>query len=80
MLLHADSYVENFGLHFSVEPIQLSSILYAIYSLGHELEDEHQAHMEDVDTLSGDLITNMRRAPVQYFRQVVTSIAVHAGL
>lgn len=69
MLLHAEEYEFNFGLSCTTEPLQLSSILYALYSLAHELCG-NSVSVENTDTEIDDFVTNIRKSPIDCFRQV----------
>jgi Na+/H+ antiporter NhaB len=73
MLLHSEEYQLNFGLSSKMEPLQLSSILYALYSLAHEL-GESKDEVEDTDVEMDGVVTNIGKSPIDSFRQVRNSL------
>lgn len=69
MLLHSEIYRENFGLNSVVETLQLSSILYAVYSLSHELNGDTD-EIAEAEVGADDVVTSIKKSPVDFFQQV----------
>jgi hypothetical protein len=59
----------DFGLERKVDPMKLSSMLYALYALSTSVEE--RLDEINVDVISETVATSVQRSPLSYFQQVL---------
>lgn len=62
----------NYGLSEPKEPLEISSYLYAVYTLSKSWYDDHDDIQRD-EILNESIITSFRESPLSYFQQVLYS-------